>query len=352
MLISVIIPAYNTEKYIGRCLDSVCSQTYKDIEIIVVDDASTDGTLQIIKEYADKDSRVRIISQPTNKGNGIGRNTAIRDSHGKYIMFVDSDDYIEHNAVELLVDKAKEKYPDFVMYGFRCVRENKKGEKKSKDIIPKFSDDVENPVLFNEYLTFQKNVNVAAWSYFCKRDFLVDNGIFFDESGRYFEDVIFTSSLIYNAQRIGVLPLALYSYFDRKTSITRALSQKTVNDRVEAYVGLKEFLKEKGTFQQYKESYIYCFVHSVFIMPYSDFIRMEEKDGQVYDFLRKLSQADIVRDFYRLQFSAFSIDSEKDDIKDQKHMKSMVYFISRHFDFSVLFYRACFRIGKFLRHEK
>lgn len=82
MLVSIIIPVYNTELYIGRCLDSVCTQTYKDIEIIVVNDASTDGTLRILEKYAETDSRVRIINQSTNKGNGIGRNTAIKATKG------------------------------------------------------------------------------------------------------------------------------------------------------------------------------------------------------------------------------------------------------------------------------
>lgn len=109
MKISIVIPAYNTEMYIGRCLNSVCAQTYQDIEIIVINDASTDGTLQILKKYAERDLRIRIINQGVNKGNGIGRNTAIKEAKGEYIMFVDSDDYIDCNAVELLVEKAKEK---------------------------------------------------------------------------------------------------------------------------------------------------------------------------------------------------------------------------------------------------
>ena len=88
MLVSIIILAYNTELYIGRCLDSVCSKTYKDVEVIVVNYASTDGTLQILEKYAETDSCVRILNQSTKKGNGIGCNTAIKAAKGEYIMFV------------------------------------------------------------------------------------------------------------------------------------------------------------------------------------------------------------------------------------------------------------------------
>ena len=99
--ISVIIPVYNVEKYLRECLDSIVNQTFKDIEIICVDDGSTDKSLEILREYEQKDKRIIVISQP-NKGVSTARNIGMQQATGKYMMFVDSDDYITQNACELI----------------------------------------------------------------------------------------------------------------------------------------------------------------------------------------------------------------------------------------------------------
>ena len=101
-LISVIVPAYNAEKYIGKCIDSVLAQTYRDWELISVDDGSQDGTLGILKRYAKADCRIRVIRQVENQGPGIARNTGIAEAKGKYVVFIDSDDYIEKDYFQLL----------------------------------------------------------------------------------------------------------------------------------------------------------------------------------------------------------------------------------------------------------
>ena len=109
-LVSIVIPAYNTEQYIHRAIESSIRQTYKNIEIIIIDDGSTDGTLNVAQSYESQDSRVRVIHQE-NKGVSSARNHGIREAKGEYIMFLDSDDWFEDNAVEVLVDMQL-KYPD------------------------------------------------------------------------------------------------------------------------------------------------------------------------------------------------------------------------------------------------
>ena len=91
--VSVIIPVYNTEKYLKKCLDSVCNQTLSDIEIICIDDCSTDNSLNILKEYTLKDNRIKLIEFKENKGAAVARNTGIDEAKGEYIGFIDSDDY-------------------------------------------------------------------------------------------------------------------------------------------------------------------------------------------------------------------------------------------------------------------
>ena len=100
-LVSIIIPVYNVEKYLIECLDSCLNQTLQNIEIICIDDASTDNSSKILEEYAQKDSRIILIKQKINKGQGIAKNLGINIATGKYLMFLDSDDWLELNAVEL-----------------------------------------------------------------------------------------------------------------------------------------------------------------------------------------------------------------------------------------------------------
>lgn len=114
MKLSVIIPVYNASDYLRKCLDSVINQTLKDIEIICVNDASTDNSLEILNEYADKDKRIKIISYKENKGQGYARNLAIQNATGEYIGFIDSDDTIESDYYEYLYNKATSNKADIV----------------------------------------------------------------------------------------------------------------------------------------------------------------------------------------------------------------------------------------------
>ena len=113
--VSVIVPVYNVEKYLKDCLDSVVNQTLEDIEIICVNDGSTDNSLAILEEYAEKDSRIKIITQE-NKGLGGARNTGLYHANGEYISFIDSDDWIELNTFEELYNMSKNLDLDMLMF--------------------------------------------------------------------------------------------------------------------------------------------------------------------------------------------------------------------------------------------
>ena len=119
--ISVLVIAYNVERYISRCLDSILAQSCHDIEIVVVDDGSSDGTGIILKDYAGRDQRVRVVSHPENKGTLQARMTAINASKGKYIMFVDGDDTLKPYACERLLYEARRQDADFVVAGYELV---------------------------------------------------------------------------------------------------------------------------------------------------------------------------------------------------------------------------------------
>ena len=114
-LVSVIIPVYNGEKYIEKCLKSLIDQSLKDIQIICVNDGSTDNTLSILNQFASKDNRIKVISTD-NRGQGSARNTALKEANGEYISFIDADDWINENALELLYNKAKSDDLDMLIY--------------------------------------------------------------------------------------------------------------------------------------------------------------------------------------------------------------------------------------------
>ncbi|HCR4895454.1 TPA: glycosyltransferase family 2 protein, partial [Enterococcus faecium] len=110
-LISVIIPVYNVEKYVGSCLESVCNQTYKNLDIIIVDDGSKDSSNKICEDYALKDSRIRIIHK-NNAGLGLARNTGLEHVKGKYVAFIDSDDFVAANYIEAMLNGIKRSNAD------------------------------------------------------------------------------------------------------------------------------------------------------------------------------------------------------------------------------------------------
>lgn len=128
-LISIVVVVYNTEKYLNDCMDSVVNQTYQNLEIICVNDCSTDDSLKILEEYASKDSRIKIITNERNSGSGITRNVGIDAAHGEYILFIDSDDWIDLTLCEKGMQLAKKEKPDMIFYSFYEVNGDKKIEK-------------------------------------------------------------------------------------------------------------------------------------------------------------------------------------------------------------------------------
>ena len=133
--VSVIIPVYNVEPYLKQCMDSVVGQTLKDIEIICVDDGSTDGSLDILKEYATEDSRIQIIEQK-NAGAGAARNNGMRHATGKYLSFLDSDDFFEPRMLEKAYDLAEKDQADFVAYKSDQYHTEKKQFVSADWVIP------------------------------------------------------------------------------------------------------------------------------------------------------------------------------------------------------------------------
>lgn len=234
-MVSVIIPVYNVEKFLNRCVDSILSQTYKNIEIILVDDGALDSSPQICDEYAHKDTRVNVVHKQ-NGGLASARNAGLKVAKGDYILFVDSDDWIKGNTVEELLNIAIENQVDFVRFipvsagypdrpdgtpinfGTEDFMEEgvyNKG-KMIKDIYPRL------------FVTPQLTMGpiVAAWRSLYNRKFLVDNNLYFDEEVKYSEDAIFSAKVVYNSNKFYYIKGGYYyNYFYNTSSITKSFKK-------------------------------------------------------------------------------------------------------------------------------
>lgn len=148
--ISVIIPVYNAEKYLNACLNSLLNQTYLNFEVICIDDASTDSSMEILEYFSKKDLRIKIIRNKTNNGPGYSRNQGLNIAKGKYISFLDSDDWLNYDALEILIKKAEEKELDLLMFKNIVYYHESKQMGKEKMYEMEFMKPFENRV-FNHF---------------------------------------------------------------------------------------------------------------------------------------------------------------------------------------------------------
>lgn len=209
-LISIIIPCYNTEKYIRKCLDSVLNSTFKDIEIIAIDDGSHDSTYEILKEYKEKDSRM-IISTKKNTGQANTRNIAINMSKGEYLFFLDSDDYIDLGMLEKLYNKASE--------GYDIVVGDAKGVNNDDNVIAIINY---NNYSNNEIENYIINSSGPCWK-LIRKNIIVNNNLYFYE-GHIYEDIAIVPAWGLFTKKIAHVSGTYYYYLIRNNSTMNQLS--------------------------------------------------------------------------------------------------------------------------------
>lgn len=204
-LVSVIIPFYNTEKFIKECLNSVLNQTLKNIEILCIDDGSTDYSHQIVEKYSQNNKRIKLLTQK-NQGAGIARNNGIKISKGEYIVFMDSDDkYPYDDILETLYKKAKEN--NALIAGGEMGEDLSYSIKQEfYGIYKKYKFQEEGFIKFKDY---QFNYGYTRFIY--KKDFLIEHNIFFPRYLRY-EDPIFFVEVMHKAKEFYAIPKITYAY--------------------------------------------------------------------------------------------------------------------------------------------
>lgn len=260
--LSLIVPVYNVELYLRKCVDSLLAQDYSDYEIILVDDGSTDNSWDIIQEYVSKfrgleDERVRGIHQ-SNAGLSAARNTGIAAAKGEYLMFVDSDDYIEPNVLGGLMAQVGRENLDVLRFRLRYVRirglEVRGLEENKYEVFMPYKSD---PFKGNDYsevptdgVTFlneRMNTQCYAWQFIVSRDLLVNREQVIGNRERciftpgiYFEDTDWTPRMLVRAKRVASTNTVVYNYLMREGSITNAINrskQKKVLDDKMRLVG-------------------------------------------------------------------------------------------------------------------
>lgn len=226
MKISVILPVYNVAEYLSHCLDSILNNTYKSLEIICVNDGSTDHSLKILNEYAGLDDRVVVISQE-NKGQGEARNTGLKAATGDYISFIDPDDWITENAYEIIVEEIKRSNPDILQFRYKRYIEALQSYTESgleRKYKKRYHLDIEHGEFYG-FNDFDKkdflNFKGSSCNKVYKREFLIANNIYFLPHKRG-EDTLFIITCLLFTDKIYLLHKSLYFYRIRPASITTA----------------------------------------------------------------------------------------------------------------------------------
>lgn len=230
--VSFIVAVYNTQEFLPRCLDSLLNQTCRDIEIVVVNDGSTDDSAAIIAAYVRKDARVRAIAKP-NGGISSARNAGIDIARGEIVDFVDSDDYVERNLAEFLVDAFAAESPEIVVFGGVC----EPAERASKRIRQLLSPEARVFEPFDAALLFSANAQPYPWRSAYSHDLLERESLRFAENVRFAEDVVFQFESYPLSAKTVLAPEKLYHYVMQEKSLTHTFNVSAKRrDKAEAHI--------------------------------------------------------------------------------------------------------------------
>ena len=247
--VSVIVPVYNTEKYVEKCIRSILAQTYRNLEVICVDDGSTDQSAKILQELAQEDSRIKCF-HISNHGQAYARNMALEKATGEYITFVDSDDYIENDMYEILVKEIQQKNVDIVCCNYFMDVSEKKYVVENTKQVP---DCIISSNEFMKYIYERDNYRGVAgylWTRLIKTDVIKSElnymKIQFDNRFRNGQDILFVAELNLTTKYVYYVNKPLYHYVQREDSVVHSKKNilKTLQ-WVEAYEKVIQYYQEK-----------------------------------------------------------------------------------------------------------
>ena len=230
--VSVIVPMYNKEQKISKCLDSLINQTLREIEIVVVDDGSKDNSAEIVKKYCEKDSRVRYVKQD-NQGPGAARNVGIINSKGRYIGFVDCDDYVEHEMYEIMYNAAEQNNCEVAVCQEKNVYVDDEGHVTNLGETH-FPYNEITVVTGKMVLEWFLNFNYLSLNSACfkivRKSVFVEKDIYFPDNYRYAEDLTICGGILSVAKSVAVIPKSLYIYEHESNTFSTSYTLKKAMD--------------------------------------------------------------------------------------------------------------------------
>ncbi len=241
-LISVIIPVYNVEEYLRTCLDSIASQTYSNLEIVLVDDGSTDKSPSICDEYQERDSRFRVIHKK-NGGQSSARNEALDVATGEYISFVDGDDWLESDMYEVLINVINETGADIVAceeYNNRYGTKERKTISRNTREITVFADYDD---IFSHIINSNPRLRFEIWNKLYKRDIIGETRF---KTGQIYEEIYFQKIVMGRAKKVAYVDCALYNYRSLRPGSTVYSFDKKRLSKLEELDEYIRIFKERG----------------------------------------------------------------------------------------------------------
>ena len=264
--VSVIVPFYNVEGYIGRCLDSLVKQTLDDIEIILVNDGSKDRSKIVVDKYLKEYPEKIVYLEKENGGLSDARNYAIPYAKGEYIAFLDSDDYVEYTMYKDMYELAKKENSDMVECDFYWEYPYKNKTKEDKGLI------------YNGKKEMIEKVRVVAWNKLIKKDILEKSKIIFPKGYRY-EDVEFTYKLVPYLDKVSFLKKPCVHYIQREGSISN--NQNERNKEIFDVLGhVIDFYKENNLYEEYKDELEYIYIRYAFCSSLLRIVKIKDQNIQ------------------------------------------------------------------------
>lgn len=279
--ISVVVTVYNVEAYLERCLKSLVEQTLKDIEIIVVNDGSPDNSQKIISKYAKDYPDLIKAYKIKNRGLGGARNYALEKCSGEFILFVDSDDYVDSNMAEVMYKKAKKEKSDIVICGYNVVNEE---TNKVIETVSAYSQVEEKNPMFS--LLFGKT---AVWNKLYKASLIKNNDIKF-RSRIWYEDVDFSFKVILEAKKISFIDEPFYKYLVRDGSI---MNNNNIERCLEICLGFDEIIKfcnDNNFSKKYRDEIEFYCIYHVYICAITRVINTNNEYSYKKEIINKLKE--------------------------------------------------------------
>lgn len=284
-MISIIVPVYNRENKVGSCIASILNQTYTDLELILVDDGSTDNSVAVCEEYAKQDKRIRII-QKENGGVSSARNRGIEEAGGEYLQFVDSDDTIDKEMTQKLYEAVQKNQADEAICGFREIHGRTRGDviripqKECVTTVAKMESEVEHLIL---NCLLQSCCNKLY-----KKEKIKE---FFSKDYTYGEDLLFNLAYLKNIETVAFVPKAYYEYDCRGESITSSYRENEIEIRItlmkEVFAFCETYLEGKQVMGEFADKTMRAVIYSLFDVYQDERLSKTKRKQKIRNYLKE-----------------------------------------------------------------